>query len=68
MVKLKVNKNGSLKVIGKVEIILPDGSSEIKEGRFGICRCGLSEKKPFCDGAHKGCDYDKNWHIEPELK
>jgi CDGSH-type Zn-finger protein len=63
-VTLKVNKNGSLKVIGEVEIVLPDGTSETKGGRFSICRCGLSENKPFCDGAHKGADFDSNWDIE----
>lgn len=64
LVQLKVNKNGSLKVVGKVEIILPDGSKEVKEGRFGMCRCGLSANKPFCDGSHKGTNYDENWDIE----
>ena len=64
MVKLKVNKNASLKITGTVEIELPDGSTEVKEGRFTICRCGLSENKPFCDGAHKGTGFDSNWDIE----
>ncbi len=64
MVSLKVNKNGSLKVTGEVEIVLPDGSTEIKSGRFSICRCGLSENKPFCDGAHKETGFDSNWEIE----
>ncbi len=63
-VKMKANMNGSLKVIGSVEIELPDGSTVVKEGRFSICRCGLSENKPFCDGAHKGTDFDANWNIE----
>jgi len=64
MVNLKVNKNGSLKVTGSVEITLPDGTSEVKSGRFTICRCGLSENKPFCDGAHKGTSFDDNWDVE----
>ena len=64
MVSLKVNKNGSLKVTGEVEIVLPDGSTEVKSGRFSICRCGLSENKPFCDGAHKETGFDSNWDIE----
>ena len=63
-VSLKVNMNGSLKVTGEVEIILPDGSTEVKSGRFSICRCGVSENKPFCDGAHKGLGFDSNWDIE----
>lgn len=64
MVKLKANKNGSLKVTGTVEIELPDGTTEVKSGRFSICRCGLSENKPFCDGAHKETNFDANWDIE----
>ena len=63
MVQLKVNKNGSLKVTGSVEIELPDGTKEIKEGRFSICRCGFSANKPFCDGAHKETGFDNNWDI-----
>ena len=64
MVNLKVNKNGSLKVTGTVEITLPDGTTTEKSGRFSICRCGLSETKPFCDGSHKGLSFDDNWDVE----
>ncbi len=28
---------------------------ELEEGKdYFFCTCGLSEKQPFCDGAHKG--------------
>lgn len=28
---------------------------EVEEGKtYGWCTCGLSEKQPLCDGAHKG--------------
>ena len=27
-----------------------------KDKKYAWCTCGLSEKQPFCDGAHKGYD------------
>lgn len=28
----------------------------LKPGTFWWCRCGLSQKQPFCDGKHKSTD------------
>lgn len=25
--------------------------------KYAWCSCGLSEKQPFCDGAHRGTDF-----------
>ena len=41
------------------------GTSPIKvameEGKkYAWCTCGLSDKQPFCNGAHKGSDYRPN--------
>lgn len=54
--KLIVNANGSLKVEGDFEIVDPAGNVYGLGGRtlVSICRCGLSQNKPFCDGSHKG--------------
>jgi CDGSH-type Zn-finger protein len=54
--KLTVNNNGSLKVEGDFEIVDKDGNVYNLQGReiVSICRCGLSQNKPFCDGAHRG--------------
>lgn len=31
---------------------------DVKEGKiYAWCTCGLSEKQPFCDGAHKGTEF-----------
>lgn len=29
----------------------------IKDKRYAWCSCGLSEKQPFCNGAHRGSDF-----------
>ena len=56
------NEKTSVTVLEKGPIILDgkltvsyDGVVEEKEGKIALCRCGYSQKKPFCDGAHKSC-------------
>ena len=54
--KITVNNNGSLKIEGDIEMVDKNGTVYNLGGRdvIGICRCGLSKNKPFCDGSHKG--------------
>ena len=56
MVKLTVGNNGSLRVEGEFEIVDAQGQPYGLNGRtvVSVCRCGLSQNKPFCDGSHKG--------------
>ncbi len=59
-VKLTLRKDGSILVEGPVEMIGPDGEPmEVRE-KFALCRCGASQKKPYCDGAHKGCNFSSD--------
>jgi CDGSH-type Zn-finger protein len=53
--KLIINKNGSIKIEGDFEIMDPEGALYGLQGRsaLGLCRCGHSANKPFCDGAHR---------------
>ena len=53
--KLTINSNGSVKVEGDFEVVDSQGNSYNLQGRtvLGICRCGLSNNKPFCDGSHR---------------
>jgi CDGSH-type Zn-finger protein len=53
--KIVVNNNGSLKVEGDFEIVDAQGNAYGLEGRtvLGLCRCGNSKNKPFCDGSHR---------------
>ena len=60
-VKITVKKNGPLLVSGEVELRDHEGNLVPADKQpFALCRCGASEDKPFCDGAHskiafKGC-------------
>ena len=51
--KVTVLKNGPLMVEGTIQIIKTDGTTEGKENKCFLCRCGHSGNKPFCDGSHK---------------
>jgi CDGSH iron-sulfur domain-containing protein 3 len=53
-VQIKVNDNGSLRVTGEVELLDGEGNVYTTKPSFSLCRCGLSNNKPFCDGSHKG--------------
>ncbi|HIF69250.1 MAG TPA: CDGSH iron-sulfur domain-containing protein [Deltaproteobacteria bacterium] len=53
--KIQVNAKGPLLIKGGATLVHEDGTEEKKEGTIALCRCGLSEKKPFCDGAHRNC-------------
>jgi CDGSH-type Zn-finger protein len=58
--KLTVNPNGSLKIEGDFEIVDAQGNAYGLDGRtaLGLCRCGLSKNKPFCDGSHKAGGFE----------
>lgn len=53
--KITVRNDGSIRVEGEFEILDQDGKLYGLAGRtkIGLCRCGHSETKPFCDGSHK---------------
>lgn len=53
-VQIKVNDNGSFRITGDVEMIDAEGNVFPAKPAFSLCRCGLSEKMPYCDGSHKG--------------
>ncbi len=56
-VKITVVANGPLRVEGSVTVVKKDGSSETKEQKFSLCRCGHSQNKPYCDGSHKSNNF-----------
>lgn len=54
MTKITVSDNGPLRIEGDMTIVDAAGKEFGLAGRtvIGLCRCGLSANKPFCDGAH----------------
>ena len=42
-----------------------NGAIECKEA-MGLCRCGQSANKPFCDGSHKNIGFSSENQLEPE--
>jgi CDGSH-type Zn-finger protein len=58
-IKIIVRDNGPLLVEGDdVTVHDPTGAEHPLSRRpFALCRCGHSEKKPFCDGAHNAAGF-----------
>jgi CDGSH-type Zn-finger protein len=52
-VTITVKANGPYVVKGDIELLDTAGNPFPKsENSYALCRCGQSENKPFCDGAH----------------
>jgi CDGSH-type Zn-finger protein len=57
--RILIKNNGSIKVEGDFEIVDQEGRPFDLAGRTAVslCRCGLSKNKPFCDSAHRDCNF-----------
>jgi CDGSH-type Zn-finger protein len=53
--KVTIFNNGSIRVEGDFTVHDAEGKEFGLAGRtaIGLCRCGHSLNKPFCDGSHK---------------
>ena len=54
-VNIEVRENGPLRFTGPITITDKDGKAySVPDGEWvSVCRCGLSQNKPFCDAAHR---------------
>jgi len=52
--KVTILNNGPIRIEGDFAIYDAEGNSYGLAGRtvISLCRCGLAENKPFCDGSH----------------
>ncbi len=66
-VVITVRDNGPYRVTGPVVLEDADGNRfEIAGGRVALCRCGHSQTKPFCDGAHKEAAFSACERVDPD--
>ena len=58
-VTIRIKDNGPLLVTGPIRLLDDDGNAYDLQGKetIALCRCGVSKVRPFCDGAHKQCNF-----------
>jgi len=54
---IMVKENAMYSFKGPVTIFSRDGLSKTTRTKGALCRCGHSDKKPFCDVQHKKCGF-----------
>ena len=52
-IKVEPLENGPLMVYGEVIMKTSNGEELLQKKATAFCRCGHSENKPYCDGAHR---------------
>ena len=59
-VRIRLRDNGPLVIEGPITIVDADGNAfsvSTDKPAVALCRCGISGKKPFCDGSHRDCGF-----------
>lgn len=54
---VRVMRNGPLYLRGAVVLVDGDDTPIATDARVALCRCGLSQRKPFCDNSHRGAGW-----------
>ena len=63
--QIKATDNGPLLVRGSFEIVDGEGNAYVVErATVALCRCGHSNKKPFCDGTHAMIGFQDRARVE----
>ncbi len=55
--KIEIMDDGPLIVSDLKSLEDGEGNGLAIKNKIGLCRCGASENKPFCDGSHRGADF-----------
>ena len=60
-VNIRLRDNGPFVVEGPVKVTDAEGKEftiDSSKPAIALCRCGQSENRPFCDGAHNKCGFE----------
>jgi hypothetical protein len=52
-VSVKVMVDGPVIIKGNFTLVYNGNKKEVRENLISICRCGVSDHMPFCDGQHR---------------
>ncbi len=52
-VRVKVMTDGPIVIKGTFTLSYDGHNKEVKDSLISICRCGVSDHQPFCDGQHR---------------
>ncbi|HID22551.1 MAG TPA: CDGSH iron-sulfur domain-containing protein [Planctomycetaceae bacterium] len=58
-VTIRIKDNGPFLVTGPIVLLDDAGNAYDLQGKqtIALCRCGVSKARPFCDGAHRDCNF-----------
>lgn len=62
-VNIRMRPNGPLLVEGSITLTDSEGNEfavSSDKPAIALCRCGASENRPFCDGAHNRCGFESD--------
>lgn len=57
---IRCRENGPLVIQGSIRVVDHLGNAfplPVGKDTIALCRCGQSQRKPFCDGSHKQCNF-----------
>ena len=63
-ISITVRDNGPYLIRGGATINDADGKTYEVQDVVALCRCGHSDRKPFCDGRHKVQDFKSAPRVE----
>jgi CDGSH-type Zn-finger protein len=52
-VSVKIMADGPIVLKGNFTLLYEGNKKEVHESMISICRCGVSDHMPFCDGQHR---------------